>query len=96
MKLPIEKVLVVSTWHVPKSLACSAYEEEPPSIAIAAAATGDYGWLVATVGELRSLPQGPDRQAVENLLRYAKDKGCRFVLFDQDGEELKQFPIFSW
>lgn len=93
------RMLVLSTAHIPEGLATG----EAPAIARIATAVGDHGWLVAAnrtehylLSTLSGAGAESTRQAVVELLHFARNRGFAYVLFDADGEELPQFPIYNW
>lgn len=93
------RMLVLSTWHIPKELAAG----EAPAISRVAAAVSDHGCLVdAKLSEryIHHMLSGAGgeraRQAVVDLLAFAATRGFAYVLFDDDGEELPQFPVHNW
>ena len=98
------RMLVVSTGHIPGALAneATAPAGDAP-IARIATATGDYGWLVNTghsadyvLNQLGASGTETTRQAVLELLHFAKRRGFHYILFDADGEELPQFTLYDW
>jgi hypothetical protein len=56
----------------------------------------DYGWWV-------HVPSDWNNQTVPNVpgdllavMTYAKAKGCSWVMFDSDGEEVEDLPKYDW
>lgn len=96
------RMLVLSTAHIPGALAATAPATDAP-VARIAALTGGYGWLVSTghsdhyvLNQLGDSGTEGARQAVLELLHFAKRRGFHYVLFDADGEELPQFTLYNW
>lgn len=95
------RMLVVSTGHIPGALVDAPSTDAP--IARIATATGDFGWLISTgysddyvLDRLDAAGTESTRQAVLELLHFAKRRGFHYVLFDVDGEELPQFTLYNW
>jgi hypothetical protein len=93
------KVLVLSTGHLGSALATGTN----PLMNSLASMTGEHGWLMWTGPDGSGgdrLPAGTHEPAamrvLRDLLRYARKRGCRYVLFDADGPTLKQFPTYDW
>ena len=93
------KVLVLSTGHLGAAIAAGP----TPLMNSLASMTGRHGWLMWTGPDVPArdrLPAGTHETAamrvLRDLLRYARKRGCRFVLFDADGPTLDQFPTYDW
>ena len=106
--LPGEKaqVLILSTRHLGEALVMgpqpSWVSEGSAIIDEVAVMQGDYGWLLS-VGPLTAdsgLPVREDEpaamQVLRDLLHFAKQHGCRYVMFDAEGMVLSGFPTYDW
>lgn len=94
-KPEIAKVLVVATNHVPEGLAVENGQGVVP-MAELAQMVNEYGWMLNVdidrdFGALDHLAY-----PVKAILLFAKKRGCRYVLFDRDADELEGFPVFDW
>jgi hypothetical protein len=87
------KVLVASTAHIGATLATG---DDPPMNGFASM-TGKHGWFIH-VGAPRPMADNEPAalQVLRDLLHYARQHGCAYVLFDSDGPTLKQFPTYGW
>ena len=89
----IAQVIVLSTTHVGESIATGDH----PLMNTVASMTGEHGWLVFTGAHLPVVTNEPAAvQVLRDLLHFAKQRGCTYVLFDSDGPTLSQFPTYDW
>lgn len=83
--LEISRVLILSTRHI-----------EPESMerleCLSTVFQCDYGALLSTSNTTpHKWPEDIDR-----VLTFARDKGCSYVMWDRDGEEVEELPTFDW
>ena len=92
-----ESVLVVSSKHLGEALVLPYGNGRIDDIASMA---GPYGWLVWTGSDLIRMSITPNEpvafQVLRDILQYAQRRGCPYVMFDADGEELEGFPTYDW
>lgn len=111
MKLEIEKMLVISTWHVSEKDMTFLCEPTPNGYPYTKISTG-YGTLIRIPDDMvlpekaqsidfiksRSIPDWCKLFSKEfiEILRLAQDKKCAWVNFDRDGPEVEGLPKFPW
>lgn len=87
----IMKVLDVSNAHIRRSSCCW--------VSSAAMMDGEYGWFVS-VSRLEEDDDAVDEDKmpaeVKQIMQWAVDNGCDYVLFDADGSRYAQFETFEW
>lgn len=111
MKLEIEKMLVLSTNHIPEKDINNLVNEEKQDYPYSRFSTG-YGVMIALVSDME-LPERDNsidfikggknpawckcfsKEFIE-ILRIAKEKGCMWINFDRDGTEIEGLPTFDW
>lgn len=79
--MEIEKILVLSTGHIPEptaDLPCDYYSH------------GGYGWLIY------ARQQTPEYPELNILLELARSKDCHWLLLDRDGPIEPQLPTYDW
>lgn len=91
----IRKFLDLSTSHLPESLGKSGLSELDGVTTY----EWEHGWLMW-------VPDDPDAHAagyeeplpdvVLNIQRYARARGCDYVLLDSDGHHCPDLPSWSW
>lgn len=91
----IAKYLDISTGHVSKETA-EWIEEQTTTRSfeggVIAYMKGEYGWIVYVHEEV-----GDDVPLdLVEVLVYARKKKCIWIMFDADGEQIKQLPMFDW
>ena len=96
----IERVLVISTGHVshPEFLAMTADDELPYRVL-----DHEYGVLLILIdyddmGEFMEADSYM-RTHFPHLLQvinFARERGCKYINFDQDGIQYKELPIYDW
>src|SRR6266545_1022559 len=92
---PIRRVLVLSTAHLPEHLGrhrlCDEY-------GVVASDLDGYGWLMW-------VPPDPDSHAADysgppaevlTIQRYARQRGCDYVLLGQDADIIDGLPTWDW
>lgn len=108
--LEIDRVLVISTKHLPADIAVSGASKYPDGEArmdSLSSMTGRYGWLVwagqntAEEGDRPEppVPEDDDLAALQVLhavLTFARSIGCTFVRFDADADAIDALPVFEW
>ena len=91
------RYLVLSTSHVCLRTAerLDAWAALDRSLRPLAVASTHEGWFVAS----REIPE-PYRQKVPQELlgamRFARDLGCSYLLFDCDADTVDALPVFPW
>lgn len=91
--LEFAKVLVLSTGHLGAAIATG----DDPLMNTVASMTGEHGWLVYVGAHLPVVTDEPAAvQVLRDVLHFAKQRGCAYVLFDTDGPTLSQFPTYEW
>lgn len=96
--LEIDRVLVLSTAHLPESVATGI----EPRMDRVASMTGEYGWLVYVGNEafepeyleLNDLLEA--KEVLLKLCEFARKQKCDYLLFDRDGDTVGEFPTFEW
>ncbi|MCH2221039.1 MAG: hypothetical protein MK097_12075, partial [Dechloromonas sp.] len=67
---------------------------EPSSRPLAVAST-HYGWFIPT-----REAEEPDRQQIPEevlaAMRFGRDQGCDYLLFDCDADEITSLTVFPW
>jgi hypothetical protein len=100
----IEPILTLSTGHLGEVLV-TAHGTSPSFMDQHAAMKGEHGWLLWTGGDhepmflqqaYEGINAGEALNALSDILKAARGLGCSYVLFDNDGELLNQFPVFEW
>ena len=87
MKDPILRTLLVSTSHLPASIALG----DDPAMDDVSSMHGENGWLVYVGASFKG-----EHRELRALLAYAADRDCHYVMFDAAAVELPNFPTFSW
>jgi hypothetical protein len=91
----LRTILDLSTAHLPEHLGSHGLSGQDGVIAYDLVG---YGWLMW-------VPQHPDSHAndyrgfpaeVRTIQRYARERGCDYVLFDQDADVLDDLPTWDW
>jgi hypothetical protein len=95
----IRDVLDLSTSHLPQHLASHGLSRVDGVTAYPLGTHGHcYGWLLW-------VPPEPDSHALDYpdlpveilaLQRYARERGCDYVLLDQDAEVIDDLPTWNW
>ncbi|MEE9383193.1 MAG: hypothetical protein V3V08_07250 [Nannocystaceae bacterium] len=90
--LEISKVLTISTGHITRRTAelMDAKEINLP----VHYQWGEYGWIFWTGREHYEFDETPDDLLL--CIMFAKDKGCRYLLLDRDGEGIDELPFYEW
>lgn len=87
----IERSLVLSTAHISEATAAllgDHSEAEDFNVVVYAV---EYGWLVwADSADFAGAPE------LSALLKLAREQGCKWIRFDQDGEVVEGLPTFEW
>ena len=92
---PIRRVLDLSTAHLPEHLGSHGLSSQDGVIAYD---LDGYGWLMW-------VPPDPDSHAagyptlpaqVLTIQRYARQRICDYVLFDQDADTIDDLPTWDW
>ena len=93
---PIVKMLELSTIHVKQETSKWLDEQVLLSCAIITIYDKeDYGWFIPLTEETLSEPKVPKDLAI--VLKYAKEHGCSWVMFDQDCDEGEvDLPVYEW
>jgi hypothetical protein len=81
--LEIEKVLVVSTAHLPAE---HKFLDNTDGVSI-----DTFGWTVRV-----KFRQYPALKQIFELLSFAAGQGCAAVRFDQDADTLPEFETWRW
>lgn len=90
--LEIEPMLTISTGHITKDTA-DAFDAKMGDDGIPAFfPKGDYGWFVFVPDQIE--PECPADLA--SLLRFAKEKGCTWLVLDCDAEQVDGLPTYDW
>lgn len=92
-----QTIIVLSTGHVPESLANAGFGRLGLMDRIASM-QGEHGWLVNVNAPIASVDGQPESivQIVRDILHWAKRRGADFVLFDADGPLVDRFPVYDW
>ena len=91
--LEIAKVLLLSTGHLGAAITTG----DDPLMNTVASLTGEHGWLAYVGAQLTVVANEPAAmQVLRDVLHYARQQGCAYVLFDSDGPTLPQFPTYDW
>ena len=91
--LEIAQVLVLSTAHLGAAIATG----DDPMMNTVASMTGEHGWLVFVGAHLPvTTDEAAAVQVMRDILHFAKQRGCTYVLFDSDGPVLSEFPMYDW
>lgn len=92
-QLESAQVLVLSTAHRGAAIATG----DDPMMNTVPSMIGEHGWLVFTGAHLPVVVDEPvAMQVLRDVLHFAKQCGCAYVLFDSDGPTLPQFPTYDW
>jgi hypothetical protein len=86
----IEKVLALSTAHMPKEI---------PNFGKARTITHEYGFVVFVEQYTRpSIPETPwDKDAwLQPIMQLARDNQCTLILFDRDCNEDPDLETWDW
>ena len=92
---PIRRVLDLSTAHLPEHLGSHGLSGED---GVTAYDLDGYGWLMW-------IPPDPDSHAADypglpaevlTIQRYARQRGCDYVLLDQDADIIDGLPTWDW
>lgn len=96
----IEKVLIVSTGHVshPEFLAMTADDELPYR-----AIDHEYGVLLILVDhdDIGESVEADSYMRTHfphllTVVNFARERGCKYINFDQDGIQYEELPIYDW
>ena len=92
---PIRRVLDLSTAHLPEHLGSHGLSGEE---GVTAYDLDGYGWLMW-------VPPDPDSHATDypglpaevlTIQRYARQRGCDYVMFGQDADIIADLPTWDW
>ena len=90
----IEKTLVLSTGHVTSKVAKWLESGQLFSNSY------DYGWVIPANFSGKDLADEEcseaDLACVEAATKLAKELGCQWVKFDQDGEQTDRLEYYEW
>jgi hypothetical protein len=89
----IVSMLDLSTGHVSEETA-KRLTESPDSIGFPVYAKGDYGWIVWA----GSRGDGNDGIPADlaNVITFARERGCEWIMFDCDAPLSDSLPSFDW
>ena len=93
-------MMILSTAHIAEEdndLLCSRESrwdgEKPLHITHAPA---EYGYFVWTGTHANLVRESGFSSAFLAVLEYARDRGCRYLYLDRDGESVDDLPTFNW
>jgi len=87
----IEKMLVLSTENLPPKVCNEWMEDECPW---ARFKKGDYGWFMYVPADMPLA--GVEPVAIIDCIRYAKSRGCSWIMFDRDASTTTTLPTYEW
>lgn len=92
----IVRTLEISTAHV-----CPAGREvlsDPDQCAVTAYEKGDFGWLLyVPVDEPTPTKPTPGLpRSLIDILTYARQHNCRWVMLDCDAYIVRDLPVYDW
>jgi hypothetical protein len=90
MKNRFSRMLEISTGHVSKEGVDIL--TDPNNSDVSVYDKGDYGWIIFVESEIDDKLE----QSLKDILQYAKDHGCQWVMLDCDGIEIDELPIYDW
>lgn len=92
-KPEFNKVLVLGTGHITleDSKKIAAWDVSS-SVFLA---TNPYGWLI-WVSEEEPIEFEEMSDSFRHLFQVAREMGCQWVRFDQDGPTYDELPVFDW
>lgn len=101
MTLLINKVLDVSTAHIPEATNTALlYGMSELNGILPMTNWSDYGWIIWTGGAPDSLDAfgeiAEQHPELANLIRLCQDNGILYLQLDCDGEQIDGFPTFEW
>lgn len=88
-KSEYSKVLVVSTAHMPRT------EADKLTSRGLGEWQSEFGYMIPTYDGDHDAMEGFCIEII-NILLYAHDNGCGYVIFDRDGPTRSDFPVFDW
>lgn len=98
--LEIQKILVVSTGHLPdaermmldRALSARMDRGEKESDFPVVDPVGSYGWRVCVDSQWPVQAQAP---ALYQGLELARANGCQWLQYDRDADQIEQLPTFE-
>ena len=97
----VEQTLVLSTAHLPHfdAMALDRAAKFPNQYASRGwpvpSMAREQGWLLH-VGTPDDLGEAPESSAIQEVARYARRRGCVWVLFDCDAAKIPELPTWEW
>lgn len=91
---PIVSMLVLSTAHVSNETARKLDDDCAGVHSILLPVVypkGEYGWIIP----IYDIPEGCPAD-LAHVLRYAMDRGCAWLMFDNDAADVNGLPLFDW
>lgn len=97
--MEITKMLVLSTGHLTGATASylDSVLELDEDFPVTLCAKGEVGWFVNVPSEIESV--SGHHQMPRDLLgviRFAREQGCDWIMFDRDVTSLDNLPSYSW
>ncbi len=90
-------MLVLSTGHV--SMETAELMDNNNISRVVLYNKGDYGWFVYIPDEGIDFDELEDGECPADLYRcmkYARDNGCDWLMFDCDTETIDELPVYNW
>lgn len=95
----VQKYLDLSTAHVSKETADwldLIGNKEGDSIPVIMYLKGSYGWIVYAAQEDFEFENKKVPADLLQVINYAKSLDCIWIMFDCDGEQVKELPVYEW
>lgn len=95
----IEKMLVISTCHVPDRLGLQKPQPDDLNISTFRCETHGFGWIVF-LGDIEDFPEytdlDPGDRWLEPIIRLAVEHGATVINFDCDANKEDSLPAYDW
>jgi hypothetical protein len=91
----IQKMLVISTSHMPEAIA--RWQNMPDAFVLI---PHEYGWMLSTDTHVFDTAETGEvsgsEQALKDVCEYAKKLDCQWVRFDADADENENLKTWEW
>ena len=102
MQLEIEKMLVMSTWHLREEVAemlPDTHEDEPSTVEQAhwwPSFTRAEGWMFYVPPNREDMRYIDAPEELKTIIALARANGCTWVMLDRDGPVVDELPHWEW
>ena len=92
----IRRMLNLSTAHLPQHLGTPGGLDRVAGVVAHTTDVGVLLWVPDDPDESAHAMLDPVPDVVLAIQRYARDRGCDYVLFDADADRVDDLPVWDW